>query len=164
MKLFQETSTLGKNGRNRMSLKEQVQNEMKQAQLAKDQKRLDALRLLLAAIKQREIDERITLTDPQIIEVIGKMIKQRKDSISQYEKAAREDLVNQEKFEIELLQKYLPEQISEVELNQIIKNAIANTNATSAKDIGKVMSAVKPQVQGRADMSAVSSKIKELLG
>lgn len=147
-----------------MSLKENIQNDMKEAMRAKEQKRLDAIRLLLAAIKQREIDERITLTDPQVLEVISKMIKQRKDSIAQYEKAAREDLVNQENYEIEILQRYLPEQLSETELQKIIKDAITATQATSIKDIGKVMGILKPQIQGRADMSVVSAKIKELLG
>lgn len=147
-----------------MSLKERIQNEMKDAMRARDQKRLDAIRLLLAAMKQREVDERITLSDPQVLEIIGKMIKQRRDSVAQYQTAGRQDLVNQENYEIELLQQYLPAQLSESELIKLIKEAITTAGATSAKDIGKVMAIVKPQVQGKADMTIVSAKVKELLG
>lgn len=146
------------------TLKERIQNDMKDAMRAKEQKRLDAIRLLLAAIKQREVDERITLSDAQVIEVIIKMIKQRRDSVSQYQAAARQDLVNQENYEIDLLQQYLPAQLSEAELIKLVKEAIAESGASSAKDIGKVMGILKPKVQGKADMTVVSAKIKELLG
>lgn len=146
------------------SLKERIQTDIKDAMRAKEQKRLDALRLLSAAMKQREVDERITLDDTQIIEIIGKMIKQRKDSESQFQNAGRAELAAQETYEIELLQTYLPAQLAESEVAQIVRDAIAASGATSAKDMGKVMGIIKPKIQGRADMGVVSAKIKELLG
>lgn len=144
-------------------LRNRIQNDMKEAMRAKEQKRLDVIRLLLAAIKQREVDERITLDETQLLEVISKMIKQRKESITQYEAAGREDLAKQEKFEIELLQQYLPAQLGEAELTTLIQEAIAATGAQSIKDMGKVMAQLKSQLQGRADMAIVSAKIKSLL-
>ena len=145
------------------SLKQKLQNDMKETMKARDQKRLDVIRLFMAAIKQREVDERISLDDTQVLEVIGKMIKQRKESVAQYQSAGREDLVKQENFEIELLQTYLPAAMNDNELNTIIASVIKTIGATSIKDIGKVMAEVKPKVQGRADMSEVSAKIKALL-
>ena len=136
---------------------------MKETMKARDQKRLDVIRLFMAAIKQREVDERISLDDTQVLEVIGKMIKQRKESVAQYQSAGREDLVKQENFEIELLQTYLPAAMNDNELNTILASVIKTIGATSIKDIGKVMAEVKPKVQGRADMSEVSAKIKALL-
>ena len=146
------------------SLREHIQTEIKDAMRAKEQKRLDALRLLSAAIKQREVDERITLNDDQVIDVISKMLKQRKDSVSQFEAAGRTDLADQENYEIQLLQTYLPAQLSEAEVTAVIKEVIAATGATSAKDMGKVMGMLKPKIAGKADMGVVSTKIKELLG
>lgn len=154
----------GKEWMSDTSLKTQVQNDMKEAMRAKDQKRLDVIRLLLAAVKQREVDERISLSDAQMIEVISKMIKQRKESISQYQTAGRDDLIKQENYEIEVVQKYLPAQLSDAEISAAIKEAVAATSASSIKDMGKVMAQVRPQLQGRADMAVVSTKIKELLG
>jgi uncharacterized protein YqeY len=145
-------------------LKERISEELKTAMKAKDQKQVDAMRLLTAAIKQREVDERIVLNDNQIGEVIIKMIKQRKDSLEQYKAANREDLAKQEAYEIELLQRYLPSQLSDADLTQLVKDAIKEANATSAKDMGKLMGILKPKVQGRADMGKVSAKVKELLG
>jgi uncharacterized protein YqeY len=146
------------------NLKLQITNDMKEAMKARDQKRLDAIRLLLAAIKQREVDERITLENSDVLEIISKMIKQRRESIDQYQSAGRIDLVKQEEFEVQILQTYLPAALSEAELTSIIQDAVKSTGATSIKDLGKVMAIVKPKVQGRADMGAVSAKLKSMLG
>lgn len=146
------------------NLKQRIQNDMKDAMRAKDQKRLDVIRLLMAAIKQREVDERIVLDDTQVMAVLDKMIKQRRDSIQQYEAAARKDLADQENFEIELLKQYLPAPLTDAEITQLIKAAIAESGATSAKDMGKVMTLLKPKMQGRADMGAISGKVKQQLG
>jgi uncharacterized protein YqeY len=143
-----------------ITLKTRVQNDMKDAMRAKDQKRLDAIRLLLAAIKQREVDERITLDDSQVMAVIEKMLKQRRDSIDQYQKANRQDLVDQESYEVDLLQQYLPAQLTEAEIEQAVAEAVSSTGAASIKDMGKVMGILKPKLQGRADMGVVSAKIK----
>lgn len=131
---------------------------------AKDSVRLAAIRLLQAAIKQREVDERIEINDTHVIEVIEKMLKQRRDSISQYEAAGRNDLADAEKFEVSVLQTYLPQALSEAEISVLLDNAIADTGATSIKDMSKVMAAVKPQVVGRADMASISGLIKARLG
>lgn len=144
-------------------MKERIQEDMKTAMKAKDSNRLGAIRLLLAAIKQREVDERITLDDSQILAVIDKMLKQRQDSVEQFTKANRNDLVDQELNEIAILKTYLPPALSDNEVEQIIRDAINTTGASGMKDMGKVMAQVKPNVQGRADMGAVSAKIKTLL-
>ena len=143
-----------------MALRERLNDEIKTAMKAREQERLNALRLLLAAVKQREVDERITLDDAGVIGVIEKMIKQRKDSISQYEKAARQDLADKEKFEIGILEAYLPQQLSQGEVEAIVAEAIAATGAKSAADMGKVMGVVKPKLAGRADMGKVSGIVK----
>jgi uncharacterized protein YqeY len=146
-----------------MTLKERIQEDTKDAMRSKDQRKLGVLRLLLAAIKQREVDERITLDDDQIISVIEKMLKQRRDSIAQFQTAGRQDLVDQESFEIEILQAYLPEQLSPEEVDQHVQAAIQETGATSMKDMGKVMAILKPKLQGKADFAEVSKKIKNAL-
>jgi uncharacterized protein len=145
-------------------LKERIQQEMKDAMRAKDSRRLGVIRLLMAAIKQKEVDERITLDDEQIVTVIEKMLKQRRDSLSQFQKAGRQDLVDQETYEMSVLEDYLPEQLPPEEIDNIIKNALVESGASSVKDIGKVMAIVKPKVQGKADISEVSQKIKNALG
>ncbi|MFO7306747.1 MAG: GatB/YqeY domain-containing protein [Gammaproteobacteria bacterium] len=146
------------------SLKERITEDMKNAMRAKDTERLSTIRMITSAIKQREVDERITLDDAQVLAVIEKMIKTRKESIAQFRKGGREDLAAKEEKEVELLQSYLPEQLSEAEIEKIIADAIAQTGASSIKDMGKVMALVKQQAQGRADMSAVSAKVKAKLG
>jgi hypothetical protein len=147
-----------------MSLRERVTEDMKTAMRAKDAPRLAAIRLLQAAIKQREVDERIELDDAQVVAVIEKMLKQRRDSISQYEAAKRDDLADVEKFEVSVLQAYMPQALSDAEVEQMVVAAIAASGAAGVKDMGKVMAAVKPQVAGRADMGKVSALIKAKLG
>jgi uncharacterized protein len=147
-----------------MALREQLNEDMKAAMKAREADKLAALRLLLAAVKQREVDERITLDDAQLIAVIEKMIKQRKDSIAQYEKAARQDLADKEKFEISVLEGYLPQQLSQAEVDAAVAEAIASTGAKSAADMGKVMGVLKPKLAGRADMGKVSGLVKSRLG
>ena len=146
-----------------MSLKHQITEDMKTAMRAKDSVRLGAIRLLLSAIKQREVDERIELTDVDVIAVIEKMLKQRRDSIAAFESANRTDLADIEKFEVSVLQTYMPKQLSDDELNQIITQVIADTGAAGAKDMGKVVGLVKPLVAGVADMGKVSGLIKARL-
>jgi uncharacterized protein len=136
---------------------------MKTAMRAKDSARLSTVRLLLAALKQREVDERIVLTDADVLSVIEKMIKQRRESIVQYEKAARNDLADVEKFEIGVLSAYLPQQMGEAELAQAVAGAVAESGASGIKDMGKVMALLKPRLAGRADMGAVSSLVKAKL-
>jgi hypothetical protein len=147
-----------------MTLRAQVSDDMKAAMRAKDSARLNAIRLLLAAMKQREVDERIELSDGQVIEVIEKMLKQRRDSISQYEAANRQDLADAEKFEIGVLQTYLPQPLSDDEVSALLDAAITETGAEGVKDMGKVMALVKPQIIGRADVGKVSGLIKARLG
>ncbi len=147
-----------------MTLRAQVGDDMKAAMRAKDSARLNAIRLLLAAMKQREVDERIELSDGQVIEVIEKMLKQRRDSISQYEAANRQDLADAEKFEVGVLQTYLPQPLSDDEVAALLDAAIAETGAEGVKDMGKVMALVKPQIIGRADVGKVSGLIKARLG
>ena len=147
-----------------MSLKDRIQQDVKDAMRAKDKSRLAAIRLITAAIKQREVDERIELDDAQVTTVLDKMAKQRRESISQFEKAGRDDLIAQEVMELEIIQSYLPEQLGEDEINALIDTAMQATGATSIKDMGKVMGQLKPKLQGRADMSAVSALIKARLG
>jgi len=130
---------------------------------AKDSARLSAIRLVLSAIKQREVDERIQLTDADVLSVLEKMIKQRRESIVQYEKAARNDLADVEKFEIGVLSAYLPQQMGDAELAQAIAAAVAESGASGIKDMGKVMAILKPRLAGRADMGAVSSLVKAKL-
>ena len=147
-----------------MSLRERITEDMKTAMRAKDTPRLAAIRLLQAAIKQREVDERIELDDAQVVAVIEKMLKQRRASISQYEAAQRNDLADVEKFEVSVLQAYMPQALSDGEVEQMVADAIAASGAAGVKDMGKVMAAVKPQVAGRADMGKVSALIKAKLG
>ena len=147
-----------------MSLKARITEDMKSAMRAKDAARLGAIRLLQAAIKQREVDERIELDDTQVIEAIEKMLKQRRDSISQYEAAKRLDLADAEKFEVTVLQTYLPQPLSAAEIATLLDKVVAETGATSIKDMGKVMAALKPLVVGRADMGSLSGLIKARLG
>lgn len=147
-----------------MSLKAQISEDMKTAMRAKDMQRLGVIRLLQAAIKQREVDERIELDDAAVVSAIEKMLKQRRDSIAAYEGANRMDLADQEKFEVTVLQGYMPAQMSEDEINAIIAKVVADTGASGAKDMGKVVSAVKPLVAGKADMAKVSGLIKAALG
>ncbi len=147
-----------------MSLKERIQQDVKDAMRAKDKPRLATIRLITAAIKQREVDERIELDDTQVLVVLDKMCKQRRESISQFEQAGRDDLAAQEKAELELIQQYLPEQLTEAEINELIDAAMQATGASSMKDMGKVMGQLKPKLQGRADMGAVSALIKARLG
>ena len=129
-----------------------------------DKARLAVVRLMLAAVKQREVDERIELDDSQVLAVLDKMVKQRRDSIQQYGDAGRDDLVAQEAAEIEVIQEFLPKALSDDEINAIIEAAIAETGAESMRDMGKVMGIVKPQVQGRADVGQVSGRVKQRLG
>lgn len=147
-----------------MSLKNRILEDVKSAMRARDKERLSVLRLITAAIKQREVDERIELDDEQVLLVLDKMVKQRRESLEQYEKAAREDLAAQERFELDLLQAFLPEPLSETELNELIESAIAESGASSMRDMGSVMNALRPTVQGRADMKWVSQAVKDQLG
>jgi uncharacterized protein YqeY len=147
-----------------MALKERITEDMKSAMRAGEKERLATIRLALAAIKQREVDERVTLDDTQVLAVIEKMIKQRREAIGQFETGGRADLVAKEKAEIAVLQGYLPAQMSEADLDALIAEAITATGAASIKDMGKVMAVVKPKAQGRADMGAVSARIKQKLG
>jgi uncharacterized protein len=146
-----------------MALKERITEDMKSAMRSGDKERLATIRLALAAIKQREVDERITLDDTQVLAVLEKMIKQRREAIAQFQTGNRPDLVAKETAEIGVLQGYLPAQLSEAELEALISEAIAASGATSMKDMGKVMAVVKPRAQGRADLGAVSARIKQRL-
>ena len=146
-----------------MSLKDRITDDMKSAMRAGEKDRLATIRLALAALKQREVDERIVLDDSQVLAVIEKMIKQRKEAIIQFEAGGRADLVAKESAEITVLQTYLPAQMSDAEIDAVIAEAIASTGATSIKDMGKVMGAVKAKAQGKADMGAVSARIKQKL-
>lgn len=145
------------------SLKETIQEDMKNAMRSGEKEKLAAIRLILASIKQREVDERIVLNNEQVLTVLDKMIKQRRESITQYEKASRVDLVTKEQAEIDIIKQYLPPQLSDAEIKALIKSAIKETGATSARDMGKVMALLKPQLQGRADIGAVSNAVKEHL-
>jgi len=145
------------------SIHDQLKEHMKAAMRAKDKERLGVIRLALAAIKQKEIDDRVTLDDSGVLAVLDKMVKQRRESVRQYRDANRDDLAEKEEFEINVLQDYLPTALSDEELQQIIAHAIKESGATSVKDMGKLMALLKPQVQGRADMTAVSNIVKEKL-
>jgi uncharacterized protein YqeY len=144
-------------------LKTTINDDMKTAMRAKDKERLGVIRLILAAIKQQEVDTRAAMNDTAVLAVLDKMLKQRRDSISQYEAAGRDDLAQKEQFEVEVIQQYMPEALSEAELEQLIKEAIATSGAQSMKDMGKIMTELRPKVQGRADMGQVSQKVKALL-
>ena len=146
-----------------MNLRDRLNEDIKTAMKTCDAERLNALRLLSAAAKQREVDERITLDDAAVVAVVEKMIKQRKDSIAQYEKAARQDLADKEKYEISVIEGYLPQQLSQGEIDAIVAEAIASTGAKGAADMGKVMGVVKPRLAGRADMGKVSGLVKAKL-
>lgn len=144
-------------------LKQRLRDDMKAAMKAQAKERLGAIRLINAAIKQREVDERIELDDTQVLTVLDKMLKQRRDSIAQFEQAGREDLASKERFEVEICQGYLPAALSEREIASLIAEAIANTGATGTKDMGKVMGVLKPELRGRANMTAVSQQVKARL-
>lgn len=146
-----------------MSLKQQITEDMKTAMRAGDTKRRDAIRLLQAAIKQREVDERIELDDAAVVAVIEKMLKQRRDSISQYEAAQRQDLADAEKYEVGVLQTYMPQALSDAEVDGAVAEAIAASGAQGQQDMGKVMALLKPRLAGRADMGKVSALVKARL-
>jgi uncharacterized protein len=146
-----------------MALRDRITEDMKTAMRAGEKDRLGTIRLILAAIKQREVDERIVLDDTQVFAVLEKMVKQRKEAIAQFETGGRADLVAKEGAELLIVQAYLPSQMSDAELDAVIAEAIASTGAASIKDMGKVMGVVKAKAQGRADMTAVSARIKQKL-
>lgn len=146
-----------------MSVKEQLQNDMKAALRRGDKKRLSVIRMALASIQQREVDTRSELDDPATLNVLEKMLKQRRESVTQYEAGGRDDLVQQEQFEISVLKGYMPEPLSAVEIDELIATAIVATGAGSMRDMGKVMAEVKAKAEGRADMRQVSAKVKDRL-
>ncbi len=145
-------------------LKQQIQDDMKTAMKAGEKTRLGVIRLILAAVKQREVDERIELDDAQVLAVLDKMLKQRRDSITQYRDAGREDLADVERFEVGVIQGYLPAALTDEELTALVAGAVAASGAAAMSDMGKVMAVLRPQVQGRADMGAVSALVKRQLG
>lgn len=147
-----------------MSLKARITEDMKAAMRAKETVRLGAIRLLLAAIKQKEVDERIDVDDAQVATLVEKLLKQRRDSISQFEAAGRDDLAAIEKAEVTVLQAYMPEQLTEADVDTAVAAAIAESGATSAKDMGRAMALLKPRLAGRADMALVSKLLKARLG
>ena len=146
-----------------MSLKQRITQDMKDAMRSRDQARLDSIRMLLAAIQRREVDERISLDDTQVMAVIEKQIKQCRESVEQFVKGARPDLADKENRDIAIMQAYLPAPLSEAEIDALINAAIAASGATSIKDMGKVVASIKPQLAGRADMGKVSAKVKDRL-
>lgn len=146
-----------------MDLKAKIQEDMKTAMREKNAQKLGTIRLLTAAMKQKEVDERIELDDAMVVAIIDKMLKQRRDSISQFEAAGRQELADQEKFEMTVLQAYMPAQLSDAEISAEIAATIAATGATGPQDMGKIMAALKPKLAGKADMSAVSAQIKKAL-
>jgi len=145
-------------------LKQRIQDDMKSAMKAGDKPRLGVIRLMLAAIKQREVDERIELDEAQVLAVLDKMVKQRRDSIAQFRDAGREDLAANEEFELGVIQDYLPEALSEAEIAELIEQAVSESGASAMGDMGKVMAVLRPRIQGRADMGAVSARVKQRLG
>jgi uncharacterized protein YqeY len=147
-----------------MTLKERITEDMKSAMRSAEKERLGTIRMLQAAIKQREVDERIMLDDAQVLSVIEKMVKQRRESITQFESGGRADLAAKESAELTLLQSYLPAQLSEADLDALIASAVAETGAASIKDMGKVMAIVKAKAAGRADMAVVGARVKARLG
>lgn len=146
-----------------IDIKAQIQSDVKEAMRARDSKKLSALRLVTAAIKQIEVDERVLVDDQRALAILGKLAKQREESIRQFEAAGRNDLVDQERFELDLIRNYLPEPLSEEALEQLIEHALAESRSMTISDMGKVMTILKPQIQGRADMSKVSALIKDKL-
>jgi uncharacterized protein YqeY len=146
-----------------MSLKAKISEDMKTAMKARETARLGAIRLLLAAIKQREVDDRVELDDAGVLAVIDKMLKQRRDSIGQYEAASRQDLADAEKFEVDVLSGYMPQALSPAEIQAAVNEAVAASGATGMQDMGKVMAVLKPKLAGRADMSQVSGLVKTAL-
>ena len=147
-----------------MSLREKITEDMKVAMKAREAEKLSAIRLLQAALKQKEVDERITLSDTDVLGIIDKMLRQRRDSIEQYQAGNRPDLVAKEEFEVNVLQAYMPAQLSDAEVEKILDDVIAQTGARGARDMGKVMSALRPLVAGRADMGKLSGLVKARLG
>jgi uncharacterized protein len=147
-----------------MTLKDRITEDMKTALRAAERERLSTIRMILAAVKQREVDERIMLDDTQVLAVLEKMVKQRRESIAQFQSGGRADLVAKESAELAIVQSYLPAQLSDAEVASLIDEAIRSTGASSVKDMGKVMAAVKSKAQGRADLGAISARIKERLG
>ena len=147
-----------------MTLKQRISDDMKAAMRARESARLAAIRLLLAAIKQKEVDERVELEDAGIVAIVEKQIKQRKDAQSQYQVAGRQDLADQEGFEIEVLSAYMPQALSVAEVAELVRQAVAETGATGPRDMGAVMAWLKPRLAGRADMAAVSAQVKTALG
>ncbi len=147
-----------------MSLREKITEDMKTAMKARETEKLGAIRLLQSALKQKEVDERVVLTDDMVLAIIEKILKQRKDSIEQYTAGNRPDLVAKEEFEVGVLSAYMPAQLSEAEVNAILEAVIAETGATTSKDMGKVMNALRPKVAGRADMGKLSALVKARLG
>ena len=146
-----------------MALIDKLKEEQKSAMRAKDKLRLGTIRLALSAIKQREVDERITLSDDEIVAVLTKMVKQRRDSFAQYESAGRQDLADAEKAEITVLEEFMPQPLTETEVAALITNAVTESSAKGMQDMGKVMALLKPQLQGRADMGKVSGLVKAQL-
>ncbi len=147
-----------------MALKEQITNDMKESMKSGAKERLAVIRLILAALKQKEVDERIVLDDAQVLAILEKMLKQRRESVAQFTQGNRKDLADKEEAEIKIIQAYMPAQLSDAELEQLVAAAVAESGAASVKDMGKVMGILKPKVAGKADMSAVSAKIKAKLG
>lgn len=145
------------------TLKQQLTDDMKNAMRSQDKARLGAVRLILAAVKQVEVDQRIDVDDQTLLSILDKLAKQRRESIKEYQKANRQDLVDQEQFELEIIQQYLPEPMTDEQANQLIQQAISESGASEMKDMGKVMAILKPKVQGRVDMGQLSGKVKQLL-
>jgi len=145
-------------------LKQRITDDMKSAMRAKEKQRLGVIRLILAAIKQREVDERIELDNAQVLAVLDKMLKQRRDSIEQYNNAGRTELADIELFEVDIIQAYMPAALSEAELDAMIQEIVSAVGASTMQDMGKVMAQLKPKVQGRADMGQVSQKVKAAIG
>ncbi len=146
-----------------MSIKARIHEDMKAALKGGEKARLSAIRMIMAAIKQREVDERIEMDDAQVLVVLDKMAKQRRESIDQFENAGRDDLVKKEQAELEVIQSYLPEALADEEIDAMIRSALEATGASGMRDMGKVMATLKPQLQGRADMGQVSAKVKAAL-
>ncbi len=146
------------------SLKQRIQEDMKAAMRARDSARLGVIRMILAAIKQREVDARTTLDDAGVLAVLDKMLKQRRDALAQFRDAGRDDLVEKESFEVEVIQDYLPPPLDDEALDALIGEAVEATGAASPRDMGKVMGWLKPRIQGRADMGVVSARVKQRLG
>jgi len=147
-----------------LSLKSKINEDMKLAMKAKDAPRLSTIRLILTAVKQKEVDERVVVSDADLLVILDKMAKQRRESIKEFGVAGRQDLVDKEQFELSVIQFYMPTQLSTVEVETLVQEAIKNVAASSIKDMGKVMAILKPQIQGRADMGLVGDQIKKLLG